>query len=157
VERSDVDFRLRAVPAAVFVDLLREAGDALTARALKQRLEARGVPKDAVDAAWRRAQPGVRRHANVAFTEARNAYQWSDTPAPLPVFTPTTALEHLLSPRGSGRVEAAEVIRAALHERDRLAALAVQVEAMLASGADAAVVIDKVRQLTHHTRADASA
>jgi hypothetical protein len=152
VDRSDTDFRLRAVPAAVFVDLLREAGGTLSARDLKHRLQARGVSRDVVDAAWRRAQPGVRRHANVVFDQAHSTYLWSDTPAPLPAFTPATALEHLLSPAGSDRAEAAEVIRAALGERDRLMAMAAQVEAMLLAGADARIVIERVRQLTGDAR-----
>jgi hypothetical protein len=114
------------------------------------------VSKDVADAAWRKAQPGVRRHANVAYDQARNAYLWSDAPAPLPEFTPLTALEHLLSPRKPDRVEAAEVIRTALRERDQLAALVLQVESMLLAGTDAAAVLDRVRQRSQGVRVRAS-
>jgi hypothetical protein len=72
----DLTFRLNAYPAAVFVDILREAGAALDARALKQRLEEKGYDRTVVDAAWKRAQPGVKRHGNITFDASHGLYLW---------------------------------------------------------------------------------
>ncbi len=120
---SDVTFRLRAVPAAVFVDLLREAAAPLDARALKHRLEAQGVERSVVVAAWKRAQPGVRRHANIVFDAGRGVYRWSDNRAAVPALTAEDALDRLLPARLSARkAELAEIVRAALKERDGLEA-----------------------------------
>ncbi len=128
MDHPEVSFRLRAVPAAVFVDLLRAAGEPMDARALKRRLAESGVATEAVEAAWRRAQPGVRRHANVAFDRARGCYWWSATPMPGPVPgpTPAQALERLLRGRvpAALKAELAEQLRGALRDRDDLEAQA---------------------------------
>jgi hypothetical protein len=122
-DHPELVFRLRAVPAAVFVDLLRQAGEALDARALKARLEGCGVARDVVDAAWRRAQPGVKRHANIA-VDPNGRYAWSDTPVPREPIrsTPTEALERILRGRLPAGVKAdlAELVLRALRERDVL-------------------------------------
>jgi len=123
VNHPDVTFRLRAVPAAVFVDLLREAAVPLDARGLKNRLETQGVERSVVEAAWKRAQPGVRRHANIVFDAGRGVYRWSDNRAPLPAPTAEEALHRLLPVRLTARkAELAEIVRAALKERDGLEA-----------------------------------
>jgi hypothetical protein len=123
VDHPELVFRLRAVPAAAFVDLLREARAPLSARALKIALHERGVPREVADAAWRRAQPGVRRHANVAVDKA-GRYAWSDAPVPPePLrFTPSEALERILRGRLAApvKVDLADLVRRALHERDVL-------------------------------------
>jgi hypothetical protein len=80
VDRPDVASRPGA--AAAFIALLREADGPLDARALKHRLVARGVPADAADAAWRRAQPALRRHAEVAFDAARGTYRYGTSTRP---------------------------------------------------------------------------
>lgn len=122
MDHPELVFRLRAVPAAVFVDLLRGAAEPLNARALKRRLEDAGIAKEDVDAAWRRAQPGVKRHGNVAY--AQGAYRWSDTPVPVPVpvVTPVQAFERILAGRLAATVKAdlADLVTTALRERDAL-------------------------------------
>ena len=123
---AELAFRLRTVPSAAFVDLLREAGEPMDAKALKLRLESLGVEKDMVDAAWRKAQPGVKRHGNVEFDATHGKYRWSSASIPPPtlVLTPTQALESLVT----GRVPAVikpdlvELVRRALDERDALEA-----------------------------------
>ncbi len=77
-------FRLNAYPAAVFVDILREEDTPLDARALKDRLEAKGVDRSVVDAAWKRAQPGVKRHGNIAFDATLGVYRWTMGTRPIP-------------------------------------------------------------------------
>jgi hypothetical protein len=123
VDHPELGFRLRAFPAAVFVDLLREAREPRNARALKAALQERGVAREDVDAAWRRAQPGVRRHANIA-VDAAGHYVWSDVPVPVePIhLTPIESLERILKGRLAAAVKAdlADVVRRALHERDVL-------------------------------------
>lgn len=123
MNHPELAFRLRAVPAAVFVDLLREARAPHNARELKAALQERGVPRDGVEKAWRRAQPGVRRHANIA-VDAAGRYAWSDTPVLIepPRFTPSAALERILRGRLAAAIKAdlAELVRAALRERDVL-------------------------------------
>lgn len=122
-QHPELVFRLRAVPAAVFVDLLRHAGEALDARALKTRLAGLGVARDVVDVAWRRAQPGVKRHANVA-VDASGRYAWSDRPVPREPIraTPTEAWERILRGRLPAGIKAdlAELVLRALRERDVL-------------------------------------
>jgi hypothetical protein len=122
VNHPELAFRLRAVPAAVFVDLLREARAPHNARELKAALQERGVPRDGVEKAWRRAQPGVRRHANIA-VDAAGRYAWSDTPVLIepPRFTPSAALERILRRLAAAiKADLAELVRAALRERDVL-------------------------------------
>jgi len=123
VDLPELSFRLRAVPAAVFVDLLRQADEPLDAKTLKQRLAASGVAKDEVDQAWRRAQPGVKRHAHVVDI-GRGRYQWSATPIPVavPVVSPAEALERLVAGRVPSGLKAdlADLVRRALAERDQL-------------------------------------
>ncbi len=123
MDHPELAFRLRALPAAVFVDLIRQAGEPLTARTLKQRLAERGVAQDVVDAAWRRAQPGVKRHANIR-AEPSGHYAWSDVPVPreVPRLTALAALERILRGRLAAPVKAdlAEQVRRAVTERDVL-------------------------------------
>jgi len=109
--------RLRDAPVALFLELMREAGVPLTASALKARLRERGGAKPDVDAAWRRAQPTLRRAAR--FDPATRTYAWVDGP---PVPSPRPALDELLSPRvdATRRLFLAEAVRAALTERDDL-------------------------------------
>jgi hypothetical protein len=169
VDRSELDFRLRAVPAAVFVDLLRQADGPLDARALKRRLEDLGVPKATVDAAWRRAQPGVRRHANVVVDETRHAYGWSAATAAAAVFSPRAALDELIKPRVpvTAKVQAADVVQAALRERDEqqarqrdvvatairaLAQLAMEVEELATAGTDTPTLVARVREVVRDHR-----
>jgi hypothetical protein len=78
VDRSDLTFRLNAYPAAVFVDILREVAEPLDARALKAQLEAKGFERSVVDTFWKRAQPGVKRHGNVAFDASHGRYTWRE-------------------------------------------------------------------------------
>ena len=78
MDQSDLTFRLNAYPAAVFVDILHEVAEPLDARALKTQLEAKGFDRSVVDAFWKRAQPGVKRHGNVAFDAARGLYTWRE-------------------------------------------------------------------------------
>lgn len=117
------DFRLRAYPAVVFADLLRGAGEPLDARALKRRLVETGVDADVVDAAWKRAQPALRRHRHIDFDGEHATYTWSDAVAP-PLFSPDGALDRLAAGRLPSmlRAELAEVVRGALKERDELEA-----------------------------------
>jgi hypothetical protein len=155
VDHPELSFRLRAVPAAVFVDLLRQAGEPLTARALKERLAATGVDHDSVDAAWRRAQPGVRRHANIQAGAGR--YAWSDVPVPVdvPRLTPAEALERILRPRLPAAVKhaLAEQVRRALDERDtverqlRAEAARALAEVAAYAGGPAEVLVERVREL----------
>ena len=78
MDRSDLVFQLNAYPAAVFVDILHEVAEPLDARALKAHLEAKGFERLVVDAFWKRAQPGVKRHGNVAFEATRGLYRWRE-------------------------------------------------------------------------------
>ena len=73
-------FRLNAYPAAVFVDILRDEGAPLDAKTLKLRLAELGYDRTVVDAAWKRAQPGVKRHGNVTFDSAHGSYVWGMEP-----------------------------------------------------------------------------
>jgi hypothetical protein len=81
------------------------------------------VDRDTVDAAWRRAQPGVKRHANVR-VEPGGTYSWSDTPVTPepPRLTPVEALDRILRGRlPSGfKADLGDLVRAALRERDTL-------------------------------------
>ena len=121
VDRPDVASRPGA--AAAFIAALREADGPLNARALKQRLLARGVPADELGAAWRRAQPVLRRHAEIAFDAARGTYRYGTSGQPAPPLTGDEALDRLLPERMSGRqTELAAVVRGALKERDDLEA-----------------------------------
>jgi hypothetical protein len=121
VDHPDLLFRLRAVPAAAFVDLLREAGEPLDVGQLKDRLEALGVDRETVQREWRRAQPGVKRHGNVTFDQSTATYRWTDGAAPTPL-SPMQALERIVRGRlaAPARVELADTVRAALRERDEL-------------------------------------
>ena len=117
------DVASRPGAAAAFVAVLREADGPLDARALKQRLVTRGVPPDEADAAWRRAQPTLRRHAQVAFDAARGTYRYGTSTPIAPPLTGDEALDRLLPERMSGRrAELAAIVRAALKERDDLEA-----------------------------------
>ncbi|MDT5023691.1 MAG: hypothetical protein QOE61_117 [Micromonosporaceae bacterium] len=78
MDRSELTFRLNAYPAAVFVDILHEVAEPLGARALKDHLEAMGFDRSVVDGMWKRAQPGVKRHGNVAFDATRGLYRWRE-------------------------------------------------------------------------------
>jgi hypothetical protein len=176
-EDTDVAFRLRAFPVAVFADLLRESGGALNARALKQLLANRGVDRAAVDAAWKRAQPGLRRHGHVEVGPP-GVYRWRAGP-PVEALTPDAALDRLAAQRltATGRAELVDVVRAALLERDALeerargayrdavqlrtaherqlridaaralAEVAMEVEELAAAGADARVAVERIRAL----------
>ncbi|HEX6873814.1 MAG TPA: hypothetical protein VF163_22155 [Micromonosporaceae bacterium] len=177
MDPTGIAFRLRAVPVAVFADLLREAGTALDASALKQRLVVAGVEPATAAAGWRRAQPGLRRHANVAFDPVERTYQWTDG-RPVPPPSPRQALDRLLTGRpGAAGPKLIELVRAALDERDQLEArlrggyqhaelmqaaqrrqlaidaargiaeLAMEVEELAATGAEPAVLTERVRAL----------
>jgi hypothetical protein len=118
VDRHDLASPTGAV--AAFLEVLRETGAALDARSLKQRLVARGIDPKVVDAAWRRAQPAVRRHEAVSFDAVRGTYRFGDA-VPAPALTPEEALERLLPARLTTRAaEFAGVVRAALKEREDL-------------------------------------
>lgn len=78
MDRSDLMFRLNAYPAAVFVDILHQAAGSLDARGLKDQLEAQGFDRAVVDTFWKRAQPGVKRHGNVAFDATHGLYRWRE-------------------------------------------------------------------------------
>jgi hypothetical protein len=109
--------------AAVFLELLQVEDRPMDVRALKQRLIERGEPAAAVDAAWRRAQPVLRRHPGVAFDDARGAYRYQGAGSRVPTLDPAEALELLLPARMTGRKAAlAGTVRAALAERDDLEA-----------------------------------
>jgi hypothetical protein len=171
VEHPELLFRLRVVPSAVFVDLLRQAGEPLNARALKAQLASRGVPPNEVEAAWRRAQPGVRRHANVT-VDATGRYDWSIdstfdrawSPDPPPVqplrLTAAEALERILKGRLPAALKAdlADLVRAALRDRDGLQARELQLrvdaagalaelEELASTGAPADVLVERIRAL----------
>jgi len=176
-EENDIAFRLRAFPAAVFADLLRESGGALDARALKRLLANRGVDRATVDAAWKRAQPSLRRHGYIEVGPP-GVYRWR-VGIPADFLSPDAALEKLATERLSalGRAELVEVIRSALVERDALeerargayreavhlrtaherqaridaaralAEVAMEVEELAAAGADARVAVERIRAL----------
>ncbi len=121
MERPDLVSRAGAV--GVFVDLLREAGAPLNSRGLKLRLLSRGVDEASADAAWRRAQPAVRGHADVSYDPARGTYRYGGGRMAAPALTGEEALDRLLPPRLTTRRAAlAAVVRAALKERDDLEA-----------------------------------
>ena len=71
-------------PRAVFVDLLRDSGAPLDARALKRLLTNRGVDAATADAAWKRAQPSLRRHRYVLI-DPPGRYRWRPGPPAEPV------------------------------------------------------------------------
>ncbi len=115
------DLASRAGAAAVFVDLLREADAPLDARGLKLRLLSRGVDEHTADAAWRRAQPVVRGHADISYDPARGTYRSGGAGSAVPALTGDEALDRLLPPRLTARrAELAGIVRAALKERDDL-------------------------------------
>jgi hypothetical protein len=127
VDHPELSFRLRAVPSAAFVDLIRAAGEPLDAGQLKERLQAMGVDRDTAEKTWRRAQPGVRRHAYVVYDAAGGGtYRWSDStvPTPAPRLNPVQAFDRLLRGRlaAAARTELAGTVSAALRERDELEA-----------------------------------
>jgi hypothetical protein len=176
-EDRDTTTRLRASPAAVFADLLRSSAAALDARALKRLLTDRGLDRSVVDAAWRRAQPSLRRHRYVR-VDPPGVYRWQPAPPAAPV-SPQTALERLVTERlpALARAELAEGIREALAERDALeerargayrdaattraayerqlrvdaaralADVAMEVEELAAAGADGRVAVERIRAL----------
>jgi hypothetical protein len=168
-DHSEEPERLRAFPAAVFVYLLREAGQALDARALKQRLIDRGADPVAVDQAWKRAQPNLRR-----YRESPRHYRWREL-----TMTPDEALDRLVGHRPTPveRSALADIVRAALAERAALEAraqvayrdaaqvrgayerqlrvdaartlaeVAMEVEELAAAGAGADVTVERIRAL----------
>jgi hypothetical protein len=160
--------------AARFLAVLRAAPKPLNARRLKQALIAEGEPAAVVDAAWRRAQPVLRRHPEIEFDAARGFYHHRDA-APV---EPGEALELLLPARITGRQAGlANVVRHALAERSSLQAglrtgsagsrerrgarerqirldvvrvlvdVVAEVEELTAAGAEPAVVAERVRGL----------
>jgi hypothetical protein len=173
----ELAFRLRAFPAAVFVDLLRDSGAPLDARALKRLLTNRGVDPTTADAAWKRAQPSLRRHRYV-LVDPPGVYRWRPGPPAEPV-SPARALDQLVTERltAMGRAELADLIRAALAERDALeeraqgayreavttraayerqlrvdaaralAEVAMEVEELAAAGADGRVAVERIRAM----------
>jgi len=177
VEDRDTTTRLRASPAAVFADLLRTCGAALDARALKRLLTDRGLDRTVVDAAWRRAQPSLRRHRDVR-VDPPGVYRWQPGRPAEPV-SPEAALDRLVTGRlpALARAELAEGIREALAERDAfeerargayrdaaatraayerqlrvdaaraLADVAMEVEELAAAGADGRVAVERIRAL----------
>jgi hypothetical protein len=172
VDAPDLNFRLLAVPAAVFVELLRDAGTPLQARDLKRRLGELGVPKQTVDAAWKRGQAGVKRHAHVVVDPARRTYAYSADRLPVPVSpAPVMAARLPVGPvlpaprsepgrrRASGRDEVTRTREARPsilgHDEShpRLAAartvaeFAAEVEELAAAGATAAVLLERARAL----------
>ena len=79
--------------------------------------------RHSADAAWRRAQPAVRGHADVSYDPARGTYRYGGGRSAAPALTGDEALDRLLPPRLTTRRAAlAAVVRAALKERDDLEA-----------------------------------
>jgi hypothetical protein len=170
VDAPDLNFRLRAVPAAVFVELLRDAGTPLQARDLKRRLGELGVPKQTVDTAWRRGQAGVKRHGHVVVDSTRRTYAYSADRLPVPVSPAPVAAARLRvgpvlpSPRSevnharrkaTARAEA-QPSTSRLDERESQPRLAVartvaefaaEAEQLAAAGATAAALLERVRAL----------
>lgn len=176
-EDARLAFRLRAFPAVVFADLLRDAGGPLDARELKRRLESTGLAKQVVDEAWKRAQPSLRRHGYVQF-DPPSTYRWRDG-GDAPRLSPEAALDKLVTERltAMGRAELAELVRVALAERDELetrargsyqdaaqtrsaterqlrvdaaralAEVAMEVEELAEAGVSAAVTVERIRAL----------
>lgn len=121
VDRSDLTSRAGAT--AAFVALLRDADTALDARGLKLRLISRGVDPATADLAWRRAQPALRRQAEVSFDAARSTYRYGLTLPGAPDLSGEEALDRLLPPRLTTRRAAlATIVRTAIKERDDLEA-----------------------------------
>jgi hypothetical protein len=159
---------------AVFLDLLREVRAPASARELKRRLAERGVEPAEVDAAWRRAQPVLRRVAS--YDPDARTYAFTPVASTLP---PARALDELVrSDLGAAeRAALAETVRAALAERDELeervrqayrgswqargerdarsraeaaralARVAMEVEELAAAGAGPWVMVERVRAL----------
>jgi hypothetical protein len=166
--------RLHTAAVAVFLELLGQARAPMSAPELKRRLVAAGVEKAEADAAWRRAQPALRRVAR--FDPRTRTYAWPHTP---PVLSPHLALDELQRGRRSAaeRAELAEAVRAGLRERDdleerlrqayrgswlarqarerqvrvdamrALARVAMEVEELAAAGGAPALMVDRVRAL----------
>jgi hypothetical protein len=159
---------------AAFLELLRDADVPLTASALKRRLTDRGVSRSDADAAWRRAQPALRRSG--AFDPVTKTYA---APGAERGLEPGRALDELVGGRSSlaRRVKLAQTVRAALAERDELEArlrrsyadasgrrdaqdrqshvdtartlarVAMELEELAASGARPWVMVERVRAL----------
>jgi hypothetical protein len=107
--------------AARFLAVLRSADRPLDARALKHALIAQGEPAAVVDAAWRRAQPVLRRDPDVVFDSHRGVYHHAGPDAAIPPLDPAEALELLLPNRITGRrAGLADRVRGALADRNRL-------------------------------------
>jgi hypothetical protein len=123
VDRQD----LFARPAAVFAGLLRQAGQPLDARGLKRRLADEGIEPDVADAAWRRAQPALRHHANIMFDEVHRTYRWAESP--------------------EQRVRAARERQLRIVAMRALADVLMEVEELAAAGADGAVTVERVRAM----------
>jgi hypothetical protein len=166
--------RLHTAAVAVFLELLRQARAPMSAPELKRRLAETGVEPAEADAAWRRAQPALRRVAR--FDPRGRTYAWPHT---RPVLSPRDALDELQRGRRSAgdRAELAEAVRAGLRERDdleqrlresyrgswrarqarerqvrldavrALARVAMEVEEMAAAGSGSAVIVERVRAL----------
>jgi hypothetical protein len=97
-------------PVAVILSVLENAGKALAAGAIKQRLVAGGVGAAEAERAWDRSQEKIRFHEHVVFDN--RAYRYTARPRTI---TPAEALYHLAR-GGTGARRAAwlAVIEAAL-------------------------------------------
>jgi hypothetical protein len=166
--------QFEAEPVAVVVELLRRAGGPRGAVALKESLVAVGVAKGAVDAAWPGTQKALKKHPNVVITG--RSYRWRASPggeertAPAGRDERSEALEREAAELAQrcadltrrcadleAAIRAGQARASGLREaQDRqvridlirgLAELAMEVEELAHSGADPAVLIERIRAL----------
>jgi len=154
---------VRADPLAAVLFVLRQAGEPRTVAEIKKALEHAGATRDAVDETWPRVQRRVRHHPYVRVDGQRAQLTYCFVAAALP--TPVQALDRLLAGGLPADLRAAftELVRDAVRRsaldpeeagRRRqakvdglraLAALAIEVEELVANEASGRAIVARVR------------
>lgn len=92
--------RLREAPVSVFLDVLKDRREPLTAAKMQKPVVEAGMTPETVKAAWNEVKTRFKTHPNVAVVTS--TFEWSDEPvdphAALRRLSPEQALDRLLKP-----------------------------------------------------------
>jgi hypothetical protein len=95
VKRADLETRLADDPVAAILDLLREAGVAMSATEIKAEATSRGGAS--ISTRWKKVQPAIRRHPNVLYDEPGRTYLWQSEPSRPEIARQTPSAEAALA------------------------------------------------------------
>jgi hypothetical protein len=120
VDDASLKHRFDSDPSAVFVDVLRVAGERLTAKRVKDGLIERGLPEPSVSKQWSAFQRDVLKYHPHISRPTTQSYEWSEDPvAAEDALTRLLDLLSTTSKSKSGlRDQLADLIRAGLKTAD---------------------------------------